>query len=364
MLRRSLSAWERASSRLFLAIAAVCLSTASCKRFEGDVHAAPPARVHVETVGVASQRLPTTLPVTGSIEAIVQTELAANATGKVLEVFVQRGDEVKKGAVLVKLDARLTGLLAAQAQAQSKVTNEQAAMQETECERSEKLAKVGAIPLADFEKQQAQCKVSQSSVAVSRLNAAVAGLAVTDGLIRAPFDGFIDDRFVEVGQYVMPSTKVATMVSLDVLKLTISVPEMQLGKVHKDLEVAFHVGPLGDRAFTAKVVRVSPTVRVATRDVLAEAEVVNTDRALRPGMFAKVDLPLGDSDLPTVPKSAIVARDGASHVFVVSDGRIDERAVQLGPSSGDDVVVTKGVVAGERVVRKPTPDVKNGLLTE
>ncbi len=365
MPRRSVLAWGPATSRLLSALVVVCpLLSVSCKRLEKNVQAAPPARVHVESVDVATKRVATTLPVTGTVEAIVQTELAANATGKVLEVLVQRGDEVKKGAVIAKLDARLTGLQAAAAQAQSKVMSDQAALQATECARLEKLAAAGAIPLADYEKQSAQCKVSQSTVAVSQLNAAVAGLAVTDGMIRAPFDGYVDDRFVEVGQYVMPNTKVATMVSLDLLKVKISVPEMQLAKVHKDLEVTFRVGPLGDRVFSAKVVRVSPIVRVATRDVLAEAEVVNTDRALRPGMFAKIELPLGEADLPVVPKSAIVTRDGASHLFAVVNGRIEERAVQLAQTIGDEVVVTKGVAAGEHVVRKPTPEVKNGLLAD
>jgi membrane fusion protein (multidrug efflux system) len=169
---------------------------------------------------------------------------------------------------------------------------------------------------------------------------------------------------VEAGQYVMPNTKVATLVSLDVLKVKISVPEMQLAKVHKDLQVTFRVGPLGDRVFSAKVVRVSPTVRTGTRDVLAEAEVVNTDKALRPGMFAKIELPLGEVELPTIPKTALVTRDGANHVFVLTSGKIEERSVQLAQTVGDDVVVTKGVAAGERVVRKPTPEVKNGLLAE
>jgi membrane fusion protein (multidrug efflux system) len=349
--------------RAVAALAVLCPLSASvgCKRIEKDVHAASLPAVRVDTVSAARRRAPATLPVTATIEAMVQTDLAASANGKVLVVHGLRGEEVKKGALIAQLDVRTAGLQAAAARAQANVSADQAAQQADECARYDKLARAGAVAIADLERQQWQCKVSKGSVAVSQLQAAVASQTVVDGAIKAPFDGWIVDRFVDVGEYVAPSTKVATIVSLDPLKLQLSVPEAQLPKLTEGLPISFRVGAYGDRVFSAKLVRVSPIVRPATRDVLAEAEIPNADKALRPGMFASAELPLGDVDAATVPKTAVFVRDEASHAFVVVGGRVEERAVQLGPAIGDDVVIAKGIAPGERVVRAPGPDVKNGV---
>jgi membrane fusion protein (multidrug efflux system) len=185
---------------------------------------------------------------------------------------------------------------------------------------------------------------------------------VSDGVILAPFDGWVVDRFVDPGEYVMPPTRVATLVSLDPLRLRIAVPEAYLAALAMGSEVTFHVAPYPDRAFAAKLVRVSPMVDTATRDVVADAEVSNADRSLRPGMFATAEITVGQRTTPTVPRASLVPGEGAAHLFVLRDGRIEERAVRPGAELGDDVSILDGLAVGEHVVTSLGPDVKNGAF--
>jgi membrane fusion protein, multidrug efflux system len=342
----------------------VCLATSGCQRKQHEVQASPPMRLKLDTVGVATRPIPGTLLATGALEATTVNDIAADATGRVVAVYGERGDQVKRHAALAKLDVRLVALQADVANAQAKVASDQAELQARECARTEKLAASGAVSMVEWERQSWQCKIAKSTMAASQVQATMAAQFVSDGTIRAPMDGHLVERFVEVGQFVTPTTKVATLVSLDKLRLRISVPEIHMGRLKKDAALTFRVAPYGPRVFSGTLARVSPVVRPETRDVLAEATVLNDDHALRPGMFATVELQMGRRLAPVVPSSAVVVREGASRVFVVRDGRIEERAVQLGPKVADEVAVLKGVAPDERIVREPGEEVKNGLFAE
>lgn len=344
-----------------LAIAGITV-VVGCSRKDKSIEPAPPPRIQVTTVEVVDQSIPKLLPVTGTVEAVLETDLAANASGKVVWLHAERGQTVKQGEPLVKLDVQLAGLQAATARAQTQVSTNQAALQAQECERLESLNKAGAMARAEYEKQQWQCKITKEALAVSRLQAEVATKAVRDGIIRAPFDGSIVARLVKLGGSVMPTTPVVTMVSLDPLKLQLTVPEVYLSALQPGQVVTFRVAGYPKRTFSATLVRIAPVVRASTRDVVAEAEVINPDHKLWPGMFASADLPVGMEDLPTVPQSAVVTQDSGNHVFVVHEGRIEERAVQLGPMLGSQVAIRTGVNKGDRVVSKPTPETKNGAF--
>jgi membrane fusion protein (multidrug efflux system) len=356
--------------RLWLGRAALAITVAAslaatgCQQEETEVHASAPKPLRVDTVGVVTKPIPETLQLTGTLEATTVNDIAANATGRVVSVYGERGDRVEKHVALAKLDVRLVALQADVANAQAKVASDQAELQAQECARTEKLAESGAISVAEWERQSWQCKIASSTRTASQVQATMAAQYVSDGTIRAPMAGHLVERFVEVGQFVTPTTKVATIVSLDTLRLRISVPELHLGGLKKDAALAFRVASYGQRAFSGTLVRVSPVVRSEYRDVIAEATVPNDDHLLRPGMFATVELQVGTKLAAVVPSSAVVVREDTVRVFVVRDGRIEARVVQLGPRFGDEVAVLRGVTRDERVVSKPGEEVKNGLYAE
>lgn len=344
------------------ALALLLLGPPACKENAANSTTAPPPPVHVESVVVREQPMPQVLQLTGNLRGQHETDLAANAAGRVLATFVERGAQVKKGDILAKLDIRAAALGAAEARASAQLARTQASNAKRDCERYSKLFQEGSISQAEYDRISDQCRTTPLSVAASEARAQAAAMVVGDGVIRAPFGGVVTERYIEVGQFVRQDSKVVALVDLEQLKLEFTVPEANLSSVKEGNSVSFTVSAYPDRSFEGTVKYVGASVRTTTRDLVAEAVVTNPDKLLRPGMFASVALQTGDQTTAVIPKAAILTKEGRSHVMVVTDGRIDERVIQTGTSTGDLVAVTKGLHAGDKVVVKPPDGLRNGQL--
>jgi RND family efflux transporter MFP subunit len=354
---RSLHRFAFLSSAVFLAV-----GPSACRENAASSSAAASAPVHVESVAVREQPMPHVLLLTGNLRGQHETDLAANAAGRVLATFVERGAQVKKGDVLAKLDIRAASLGAAEAKAAAELARTQADNAKRDCERYASLFKEGSISQAEYDRISDQCRTTPLSVAASEARAQAAAIVVGDGVIRAPFGGVVTERYVEVGQFVRQDTKVAALVDLEQLKLEFTVPEANLSSVKEGNLVSFSVSAYPDRSFEGIVRYIGASVRTTTRDLVAEAVVTNPDKVLRPGMFASVALQTGDQMTAVIPKAAVIMKEGRSHVLVVSDGRVDERVVQTGSSAGDLIAVNKGLRNGDKVVIKPPEGLRNGQL--
>jgi membrane fusion protein, multidrug efflux system len=305
-----------------------------------------------------------TVVVTGVLAADERTDLSANATGRVIRTFVERGDHVKAGATLAQLDARSAVLTEAEAKANEATIAEQLAAVRTDCARNQVLLEKGAISQAEFDRTSSQCRSQASSEEAARARAAEAARALGDSSIRAPFAGVIGERFVSVGDYVRPFDKVVTLLAIDSLRLRLSVPERAIGAAHEGAVVTFETVSLPGRVYAGTIRYLGREVRESTRDVIDEAVVDNHDGSLVPGMFVTAKLPTGEATRPVVPKSALVPVDPAQAVFVVADGRLQERVVETGAAIDDGVAVLDGVKKGEHVVLHPTPDMLDGMAVE
>ncbi len=319
---------------------------------------APPVAVQAEQA--TSIAVPSTLRLTGTLRGNRETDLAANANGRVLATSVERGEQIKPGQVLAKLDTRAAALSAAEAAAQVKSSRAQEAQAKSECDRYEQLKQQNLISDLEYQQKITQCLTLPLSVQAASARAALAAQNVGDGVIRAPFAGVVTDRYIEVGQYLRQDSRVVTIVSLDPIRLELAVPEADVAKVHEGADVSFFVAAYPGRRFSGKLRFVSGALRSTTRDLVVEALVENPERLLIPGMFADAELTTGTRQLPSVPKRALLARDNQSHAFVVVDGRLEERILALGPDVGDRVSVVKGVADGERVVVADLGTLKNG----
>ncbi len=347
-------------SALLLAFAALPLAVSGCKAKATAATTAPPPAIHVETVDAHEEPIARVLALTGTLKGKQQTDLAANASGRVLATLVERGSEVKSGDLLARLDVRAAALSAAEARANADITKTRATTAKRDCDRYAALLAQGAIAQADYDRVADQCSTSGESIAASQARAASAAQMVGDGMIRAPFAGVITERYVNVGEFVRQDTKVVSLVAVDSLRLEFSVPEAELGAVKQDGKLTFTVPSFPGKPFTGTVRFISAAVRESTRDMIAEAVVDNADRALRPGMFASISLLVGEAPLPVIPKTAVVEKDGRTHVFVVVDSRLEERVVQVGAQKGDVISVVRGLRTGEKVVTAPTDAIKNG----
>lgn len=354
---------SRQRSILLLGVLAASLGVAGCSRASAASKteaAEAPAPVEVETVVAAARPMPRVIRLSGAVVGLRMTNLAANASGRVLEMPVDRGSEVKKGDILAKLDTRSAALGAAEAQANLLALDERQKQSAIECERASQLYASGAISKADFDRTTLACKTSPLERQATIARVSMATMNVTDGTIRAPFGGYITERKVHEGEFLRPDSPVVSIVDLDTLRLEVAVPEVYLAALHQGASLGFSVPAFKERSFSATIRANAGTVRPGTRDILCDADVQNPDHALLPGMFASVTVPLTPADAIAIPSSAIVQKNGGPHVFTFVDGRLEEHVVELGERDGDVVAITRGVDAGDLVVRAPAADLKNG----
>lgn len=344
---------------LALAASAGC-STSSASPAAADAGASA-AAANVATAPVISRPVSHYLPLTGQLKSGRETDLAANAVGRVTSTRVERGARVKAGDVLATLDVRAAALSAseAKAHAENAVTNAESA--KLECERVRALVASGALGKAELDRVDAQCKASEHAVSATQARSLLAAQNVGDGVIRAPFGGVVAERYVDVGEFVRQDSKVVTLVDLAALRLQITVPETHIAAVRTGAKVTFSVAGYPGKTFAGTLKFVGASVREATRDIVAEATVDEADAtALRPGMFAAVRLEAGEQPTPVVPKTAITTREGRTTAFVVVNGRVEQRVVQTTETLGDEIAVVRGVVDGEQIVVAPPDTLRNG----
>lgn len=322
--------------------------------------AAQEAPVKADTVQVGEAKVPRFLTLTGSLSAYEDSDVAAGAAGKVLSVHVERGSVVKKGEVLVRLDARASSASLEEARAQVELAKSQQALANADCERNEKLFGSGTISTADHDRAQAQCRNAAAQLASANARLTMLELNVSDATIRAPFDGVVSERAVSVGEYVRQDSKVVTLVALDPLRLSLTVPESSAAFIRKDQSVEFTLTAAPDVVHKTKVSFVGPGLRSGTRDLVVEALVPNKERSLLPGQFATAKVQLGEQQLPVVPRTAVLEDGARRKLFVVSDGRLEERFVQVSESTEDSLGVMAGVRVGERVVSVAREDLRDG----
>jgi multidrug efflux pump subunit AcrA (membrane-fusion protein) len=191
----------------------------------------------------------------------------------------------------------------------------------------------------------------RASIHASEATMKLAGRQLRDTDIRAPFDGYVEKRLVNLGELVKAQMPVMAVVRLDPLKVTAELPERMMPWITDGRPVELRVDAYRERTFTGTVTRISPVVNAATRAFPFEAAVPNTDAALKPGTFARVHVESGKvDDVLTLPYAALQYRYGVNRVFVVKGDRLAIRELQVGERLGDRIEIASGVTEGEPVV--------------
>jgi membrane fusion protein (multidrug efflux system) len=356
----TLRAWTRALS-IALPLAAGaggCGRSQATPASSGDAEAAP---IAVKLVAAQTLKAPRVVTLSGSLIGAEQADVAAGAAGKVLATYVERGSNVKRGAVLARLDARAVAAQAAQAVADAESAKAQATQAQLDCGRVERLNEKGAISKADYDKTRTQCQTSKWSLESAEARKTLTAEALRDTEIKAPFSGEVVERAVTAGEYVRAETRVVTLVNTDSLRVEITVPESDVALVKQGMQVDFRTaGDSGGRVFHGKIRYVGPSVRKQSRDSVVEAVFANDDHDLRPGMFVTARLAVGEEELPAVPTAAVRADGNLRHVFVDVSGRLEDRLIQAGEPVGEKTPIVSGLKAGEQVVAELTPDVRDG----
>jgi membrane fusion protein (multidrug efflux system) len=338
----------------------VAASLSACKKNEEVVAKAPAPPLKLELTVVAEAPAPQQIVLTGIIKADQRLDVTADTAGKVLGVMVDRGQRVKQGQELVRLDVRTAALGAREAQANVASARAQRQLAEGECKRAQALLDKGAITRSEYDRQITQCTSTVQQVAAAEARAAMMAKSMQDGVVRAPFDGVISDKTVTAGDWVQPGRPLFSLVDDDPLKIELSVPEAAVRAVQKDQRVEIEAVAQPGKTYIATVTRLGAEIG-RSRSLLVEA-TLEKGSDLVPGMFAEARVTVGQQPRPVLPETAVVKRGKTWHAFIVVKGEAQDKIVQLGAKPGPgQVSILQGVVKGDKVVAKVTDQVVDGV---
>ena len=352
----------RMSPKKIVLVLIVLVLVAVGARLARRPHAAEPGKpapgavpVHV---AVARQGdLDLSLQLVGRAEAWSTVSLRAQVSGQLESLAFAPGSRVKKGQLLAQLDTRL--LKAQLDQARGLVARDEAQLKKAQADRqryADMLGK-GYVSKADFDTYQANLAVAQAALQGDRAAQELARTQLDYARVVAPFDGVTGAPLVWPGAQVSAqSTDIVVLNQVQPIRVAFSLPEASLAAVRAALArgpVSVHATVPGQSTpLTGTLQFVDNAVDNTTGTILLKARFDNHDLRLTPGQFVQVTLPTTRvPDAVTVPVVALQSSSRGSFVFVVrADDTVTQRYVTPGPTSGGQLVIDKGLKAGERVV--------------
>ena len=272
-------------------------------------------------------------------------DIASEVAGKVEKISFDEGSMVKKGQVLVKINDD-------DLQSQLKRAIFQRDLIKEKLERNRILLDKDAISREAFDQIETDHKVIEADIQLLEVR-------IGKTSIKAPFDGMVGFRYVSLGSYIQPGTKIAHMVDISRLKVEFSLPEKYYSEALKGSTISFSTEN-NPHPRTARIYAVDPTVDVMTRTVIMRALYDNAGMKIIPGMFANVVVGQKSGSTLQVPTEAIVPDADQKAVWIVSDGKAHARNVITGVRSENMIEVRSGLQQGDSVVITGLMQIKEG----
>ena len=356
---------------------------AACGKPEVPADAASnPPPVSAAVVAVATETLPLTVPVTGTLVSNTRVDVKAEVIGHISRFDKQEGDAVRAGEPVAWVDDENSQL--AQRQAETAVQVAEAALERarllaahsrSELERAENLVQSGGITDKDLKAAQladrdaaAQVLLAQAQVEQARAALEVARKHVRDTVIYAPVSGEIQRKVLNKGAYVEALTHVFSIVDNNRLELESPVASADLAPIHTGQRVTFKVNSYPDLTFEGRVLEINPAVDEQTRSAKVRIQVANAAGKLKAGMFAQGEILTGVNVSAVVIPSAAVYRDDrsakTSSVFVLEGGKACRRAVRIGHERDSKLEILEGLRAGERLIAEQNIEIAEGVRVE
>jgi membrane fusion protein (multidrug efflux system) len=311
----------------------------------------------VSTTAAALQDWQPRLEAVGSLRAVNGADLSLEVAGIVEEIAFQSGDDVAAGQLLLRLRAEddVAKLQSLQASAE---------LAQIVYDRDQKQLKIQAVSQATLDADAANLKNAKAQVTEQQ--------AIVDKkFVRAPFAGHLGIRLVDVGQYVSPGTAIVTLQALDPIFVDFFLPQQALEQIKVGQAVAVKVDTYAGETFNGEISAINPKVDVNTRNLQVRATLKNPDHRLMPGMYATVDIDVGQPQrYVTLPQTAITFSAYGDTVYVIEDkGKGPNGQPQLfarqtfvttGATRGDQIAVTDGLKEGQTVVTAGQIKLHNG----
>jgi len=386
----------RWSAVIVAAAAAAACSKGETAQARGRDAAAKSVKVEV----VKNERITRAVDLVGTLAAVDQVMISSETEGKVSRILADLGDRVHAGQSLVQVDqekqqynfeqqkASLARALAQYGAADPQhlpdiektpdVQKASADLRQSKqaYDRTNELFKRSLVPQqmlddagATLQAKQAGYDLSlqnaknlRASIQASEASMKLADRQLRDTEIRAPFDGYVEKRLVNLGELVKTQMPVMSIVRVDPLKVVAEIPEKMAPWIKEGQQVEMHVDAYPDKAFAGKVSRISPAVNSATRAFPFEALAPNKDALLKPGTFARVHIESGKVDeVLTLPYSVLQYRYGVNRVFVIDGDKLTAHELKVGERLGDRIEILSGVDAGDRVAANDIDKLTDGM---
>ena len=337
----------------FCILAAAALVAVSCgnagKKAEAPAAAAPAQEQLLRTVEVApatARDVAQESVYSSTVEAYATNNIMPQQGGRIRKINAEVGDYVAKGQVLAEMDRLQLDQLALQIQ-----------NDEIEYARLKGLYEKGGVSQSDFEAAELGYKVRKSNY----------DNLLENTILRSPITGYVTARNFDVGDMFAMTAPLFTIQQVTPVKLLVGISESEYTKVKKGDTVELTADALPGRSFTGKVRRLYPTINPGTHTFNAEVIVQNGDRALRPGMYARVKVTFGVDRHIVLPDQAIVKQEGTGQRFVYilnEDGTVSYIPVGTGRHMGAEYEITSGLEEGQVVVVKGQAGLKDGMKVE
>ena len=320
----------------------------------------------VFTERVTRDTSPTSLDLPASLAGLHETGIYARTNGFVKSLRVDLGSVVKVGDTLAVLDMPDVAEQLRQSRASAEQADATATLARTTLARWRSMRDNHVVTPQEFDEKEAASNVADAAVRVARANVANLSEVLRFGALIAPFSGVVTSRTIDQGALVSSGAvsgnrPLMTLVQMDTIRVMLSVPQSVAMQVHMGQTATLSVHDLGNVAFTGRVTLTASAIDPATRTLMVELQVPNTDRRLLPGMFAHVSLHVAASGAGLrIPATALIIRSDGPQVAHVENGSAHLVKIVLGRDFGTTLEVLKGVTEGMALIVNPSEQLSEG----
>ena len=328
----------------FIAMAATVLLCACAKTEEATTTETIVENPKVKIASVTTEAVPQLEEYSTTVEAKVKNSIIPNSPLRIEKIFVEVGDNVKKGDKLVQLDAKDLDKLQLQYQYQL-----------VDFKRVEELYKVGGISKAEYENARTQLEVSKKTLDSRTENT----------VLVSPIDGVISARNYDDGD-MYGGQVILVVEQISPVKMKINVSESYFAKTNKNLDVTLTFDAYGNEEFKGNIDIIYPTINSASHTFPVEISMANENQKIRPGMYGKVVVNFGTKNHVGVPDQAVIKQAGSGdyYVYTYKNGKVYSNKVELGRRLGDRYEVISGIAPGSQVVVAGKESLANGIDVE
>ncbi len=349
---------------VLLAFSSCQSSSSEAAKTQGQTAAAPPPPLTVQVAQPVVRTVVRTGRGQGALFAKESIILSNKQEGYVQQVYVDFGDKVKKGQLLAEMEREELALEVEVQESALKQAEANFIRAQAEYTRAQELAAENLIPEQRLDTNEADYKVMEARVRTAEKILALARKRLRDTRIVSPVNGFVQERFINPGEYKQDASPLLELVVVNPLKLRSPVPERFAAVAETGMPLRVEVEALPGQMFEGVLTRMAARVDHKTRSLLIEAEIPNPDGKLRPGYFAHITGVLGEEDALFIPRTGLARFAGVERIFVVEDNIVTSREVTSGMEDGDWIEIAKGLVEGETVAVSALNRLADGMTVQ